>query len=199
MEQNILLIIFVIWGYFFGSIPFGYLITKIKNIDIRKEGSGNIGATNVSRVLGFKYAVLVGVLDITKAVIPIFVASRYIVNEWYMALIVISPVIGHIFSCWLNFKGGKAVSTIFASIIWVLGWKYSLILLLVWVVALRTIKIMSLTNLIIVWVVPLLFWLQTHSIAYLTLGLIYIPIIYWTHRENIKRLREGTEKRIIKS
>ena len=199
MEQNILLIIFVIWGYFFGSIPFGYLITKIKNIDIRKEGSGNIGATNVSRVLGFKYAVLVGALDVTKAVIPIFVASRYIVNEWYMALIVISPVIGHIFSCWLNFKGGKAVSTIFASIIWVLGWKYSLILLLVWVVALRTIKIMSLTNLIIVWVVPLLFWLQTHSIAYLTLGLIYIPIIYWTHRENIKRLRGGTEKRIIKS
>ena len=199
MEQNILLIIFVIWGYFFGSIPFGYLITKLKNIDIRKEGSGNIGATNVSRVLGFKYAVLVGALDVTKAVIPIFVASRYIVNEWYMALIVISPVIGHIFSCWLNFKGGKAVSTIFASIIWVLGWKYSLILLLVWVVALRTIKIMSLTNLIIVWAVPLLFWLQTHSIAYLTLGLIYIPIIYWTHRENIKRLRGGTEKRIIKS
>ena len=199
MEQNILLIIFVLWGYFFGSIPFGYLITKLKNIDIRKEGSGNTGATNVSRVLGFKYAVLVGVLDITKAVIPIFVASRYIVNEWYMALVVISPVIGHIFSCWLNFKGGKAISTIFASIIWVLGWKYALILLLIWIVALRTIKIMSLTNLIIIWAIPLLFWLQTYSIAYLTLGLIYIPIVYWAHRENIKRLKEGTEKRIIKS
>ena len=199
MGQNILLIIFVIIGYLFGSIPFGYIITKLKSIDITKQGSGNTGATNVSRVLGFKYAVLVGALDISKAIVPIYIASRYITNEWQMALVVISPVIGHIFSPWLNFRGGKAVSTIFASIIWVIGWKYALILLLIWVILLRTIKIMSLTNLIIIWFIPLLFWFQNHSFVYLTLGLIYIPIIYWTHRENIERLKRGTEKKIIKS
>lgn len=199
MDQSILLIIFILLGYFLGSIPFGYVITKLKNIDIRKQGSGNTGATNVSRVLGFKYAVLVGTLDVLKAVIPIYIASRYITNEWYMALVVISPVFGHIFSPWLNFRGGKAISTIFASIIWVLGWKYSLILFLVWVIFLRTIKIMSLTNLIIIWFIPLLFWLQTHSFVYLTLGIIYIPIVCWTHRENIERLKQGTEKKIIKS
>jgi len=194
-----LLVIFVTLGYFFGSIPFGYIITKLKGSDITKQGSGNIGATNVSRVLGFKYAVLVGALDVIKAIIPIYIASRYITNEWYMAAVVISPVFGHIFSVWLKFKGGKAISSVFASIIWVLGWKYSLILFLGWIVFLRTIKIMSLTNLIIILFIPLLFWLQTHSFAYLTLGLLYIPIVYWTHRENIKRLRNGTEKKIIKS
>lgn len=198
MEQNILLIFFVVLGYLLGSIPFGYVIAKIKHIDITKQGSGNTGATNVSRVLGFKYAILVGILDIAKAVLPIYIASRYITNDWYMALMVISPVVGHIFSIWLNFKGGKAISTIFASIIWVLGWKYSLLFLLVWVVLLKTIKIMSLTNLIVVLTLPLLFWLQTHSSAYLTLGIIYIPIVYWTHRENIQRLRKGTESKIIK-
>jgi glycerol-3-phosphate acyltransferase PlsY len=110
----------------------------------------------------------------------------------------IAPIIGHMFPVWLKFKGGKAVSTIFASIIIVLGWMYSLILLLIWVIMLRTIKIMSLTNLIIIWFIPLIFWHQTHSLAYLTLGLIYVPLLYWAHRENIKRLKEGTEKRIIK-
>ncbi|MFA5714137.1 MAG: glycerol-3-phosphate 1-O-acyltransferase PlsY [Candidatus Paceibacterota bacterium] len=199
MEQYILLIIFIVLGYLFGSIPFGYIISKSKKIDITKQGSGNIGATNVSRVLGFKYAFLVGALDILKAVLPIYIASRYITNEWYMALVAISPIIGHIFSVWLNFKGGKAISTIFASIIWIIGWKYALILLLVWIVALRTIKIMSLTNLIIIWFIPLLFWFQTHSFAYLTISLFYILIVYWTHRENIQRLKKGTEKKIIKS
>lgn len=199
MDQNILLVIFIVLGYFFGSIPFGYIITKLKGSDITKQGSGNIGGTNVYRVLGFKYAVLVGALDVAKAVVPIYVASQYITNEWYMAAIVISPALGHIFSFWLKFRGGKAVSTVFASIIWVLGWKYSLILLLCWIVFLRIVKIMSLTNLIVILFVPILFWLKTHSYAYLTLGLIYIPILYWTHRENIKRLKEGTEKRIIKS
>jgi glycerol-3-phosphate acyltransferase PlsY len=198
MDQNILLIMFIIIGYLFGSVPFGWVIAKLKKIDIQKQGSGNIGATNVSRVLGFKYAVLVGILDVSKAVIPALIAKYYLTNDWFVAMAMIAPIIGHMFPVWLKFKGGKAVSTIFASIIIVLGWMYSLILLLIWVIMLRTIKIMSLTNLIIIWFIPLIFWHQTHSLAYLTLGLIYVPLLYWAHRENIKRLKEGTEKRIIK-
>jgi len=199
MDENILLVIFIILGYFFGSIPFGYIITKLKGTDITKQGSGNIGGTNVYRVLGFKYAVLVGLLDVIKAIIPIYIASLYITNEWYMVLVILSPAFGHMFSPWLKFKGGKAVSTVFASFVWILGWQYSLVLLLVWAISLRMIKIMSLTNLIVIWFIPLLFWIKTQSYAYLTLGLIYIPILYWAHRANIKRLREGTEKKIIKS
>ncbi|MFA5431483.1 MAG: glycerol-3-phosphate 1-O-acyltransferase PlsY [Candidatus Paceibacterota bacterium] len=199
MNQNILLIIFITLGYFFGSIPFGYIIAKFKGINIQKQGSGNTGATNVSRVLGFKYAILVGLLDVLKVIIPIIIAKYYLLNEWYISLVIIATIMGHLFPIWLKFKGGKAVSSIFASMFIIIGWQYSLIFFLVWVIILRMIKIMSLTNLIVIWFIPLLFWLFTGSIAYLSLGLLYIPILYWAHRENIKRLKEGTEKRIIKS
>jgi len=194
-----MLVIFIILGYLFGSIPFGYIIAKIKRINIQKQGSGNIGATNVSRVLGFKYAVLVGLLDILKVVLPAVIAKYYLVNnDWYVCLAILAPVLGHLFPVWLKFKGGKAVSGVFASMVVIIGWQYSLVFLLAWIILLRSIKIMSLTNLVIVWFVPLSLWLNTHSIAYLSLGLLYIPILYWAHRENIKRLKEGTEKRIIK-
>ncbi|MFA5432651.1 MAG: glycerol-3-phosphate 1-O-acyltransferase PlsY [Candidatus Paceibacterota bacterium] len=199
MDQNILLVIFIILGYFFGSIPFGFIISKIKNIDIQKQGSGNIGATNVSRVLGFKYAILVGLLDILKVVFPAILAKQYLNNDWYICLAILAPILGHLFPVWLKFKGGKAVSGVFASMVVIIGWQYSLLFFLVWVIMLKIVKIMSLTNLIIIWFVPLLFWLFTHSIAYTCLGLLYVPILYWAHRENIKRLRAGKEKRIIKS
>ena len=198
MDQNILLVIFVILGYLSGTIPFGYVIAKLKHIDIQKQGSGNIGATNVSRVLGFKYALLVGLLDILKVVVPAIIAKQFLTNDWYICLAILAPVLGHLFPVWLKFKGGKAVSGVFASMVVIIGWQYSLVFLLVWAILLKLIKIMSLTNLIIIWIVPLLLWINTHSLAYLSLGLLYIPILYWAHRENIKRLREGTEKKIIK-
>ena len=198
MDQYSLLILFLLLAYFLGSIPFGYLISKIKKIDIRKQGSGNIGATNVSRVLGFKYALLVGFLDILKAFLPIYIASHFISNEWHLALIMLASVLGHVFTFWLKFKGGKAVSTIFASILFILGWKYSLLFIISWAIGLRLINFMSLTNLIIILLLPILFWIQTQSLAYLVLSFVYIIIIYWAHRENIKRLLKGTENRLFK-
>ena len=198
MDQNIMLVIFIVLGYLSGSIPFGYIIAKLKHIDIQKQGSGNIGATNVSRALGFKYALLVGLLDILKVVLPAIIAKQYLINDWYICLAILAPVLGHLFPVWLNFKGGKAVSGVFASMVVIIGWQYSLVFLLVWAILLKLIKIMSLTNLIIIWIVPLLLWVNTHSVAYLCLGLLYIPMLFWAHRENIKRLRAGTEKRIIK-
>lgn len=197
MEQYILLLIFIALGYLCGSIPFGYIISKIKKIDITKQGSGNIGATNVSRALGFKYAFLVAFLDVSKALLPIYIAGHYISNEWFMVLVIISTSIGHIFPVWLKFKGGKAVSTVFASILYILNWK-AFVFLAFWVIMLKLIKIMSLTNLIIILLIPILFWLESYSIPYLMLGIIYVLIIYWAHRENIKRLLKGEEKRIVK-
>ena len=198
MDQNILSILLIVLGYFSGSIPFGYIIARLKNVDIQKQGSGNIGGTNVYRSMGIGYAVLVAALDVAKVLLPSLLAMHYLVNEWMVSLVVLVSVLGHIFPAWLKFKGGKAVSGVFASMIAVIGWQYSLVLLLIWAVLLRTIKIMSLTNLILVWFIPLLIYFITHSIPFTVLGLAYVPILYWSHRENIKRLREGTEKRIIK-
>ncbi|MFA5368396.1 MAG: glycerol-3-phosphate 1-O-acyltransferase PlsY [Candidatus Paceibacterota bacterium] len=198
MQNLLILLILILLGYLSGSIPFGYLISKTKNIDIRKQGSGNIGATNVSRFLGLKYAILVGILDIAKAVLPIYIGSLFFQPGWELALISIAPVMGHLFPVWLKFKGGKAVSVIFASIIMVMGWQYSLILLGIWIISLFLIKIMSLTNIIIFIIVPFIFWHQTHSYIYVALGIFYVLIIWWAHRENIKRLIAGTEPKLIK-
>ncbi len=197
MQEYIILFFFIITGYLLGSIPFGYIIAKKKNIDITKQGSGNIGATNVSRSLGPKYALLVAVLDILKALLPMYIASYYISNDWHMLFVIIAPMIGHIFPIWLNFKGGKAVSTVFAAIFYIAGWK-ALPFLVIWAIMLKLIKIMSLTNLIIILFVPIWFWIETHSLPYLYLGLFCVIMIYWTHRENIKRLIEGNEKKIVK-
>jgi len=193
-----LLIVFTIIGYLSGSIPFGYLISKLKNIDIRKKGSGNIGGTNVGRTLGFKYGLLVGILDVSKALLPIYMASKYLFQPWQMVIILIAPVIGHMFPLWLKFKGGKGVSTVAATLFYIMGIKYSLIFIGLWIIMLFIIKIMSLTNLIIVLFLPILFWYKTKSIAYLILSFIYIILIWWAHRENIKRLKQGTESKLFK-
>ncbi|GMX58905.1 MAG: glycerol-3-phosphate 1-O-acyltransferase PlsY [Candidatus Microsyncoccus archaeolyticus] len=193
-----LFIFFIVLGYLCGSIPFGYIIGKLKNIDVRKKGSGNIGGTNVARTLGFKYGILVGILDVSKAILPIYIASMYLpIYSWQMAIVSISPVIGHIFPIWLKFKGGKGVSTVAATLFMILGLKYSLIFLGLWILMLLIIRIMSLTNLIIVLTLPFLFWSKTHSDAYLILSFLYIILIWWAHRENIKRLKQGIEPKLF--
>lgn len=197
-NQTLLFIFFIIFAYLCGSIPFGYIIGKIKNVDVRKKGSGNIGGTNVARTLGFKYGILVGILDVSKAVLPIYIASMYLpLYGWQMAIISICPVIGHIFPIWLKFKGGKGVSTVAATLFMILCLKYSLIFLGLWILMLLIIRIMSLTNLIIVLSLPFLFWSKTHSNAYLILSFLYIILIWWAHRENIKRLKQGIEPKLF--
>jgi acyl phosphate:glycerol-3-phosphate acyltransferase len=198
MNQTILLILFVLLGYLSGSIPFGYLIGKLKKVDVRKQGSGATGGTNVARTIGFQYGILVGILDISKAIIPIYIATFYLTQNWQMALVSISPVIGHVFPIWLNFKGGKGVSTVAATLFMILGLRYSLMFLGLWALMVLIINKMSLTNLIIVFSLPVLFWYRTHSISYLILSFLYIIIIWWAHRENIQRLRQGTEPKLFK-
>ncbi|MFA5013092.1 MAG: glycerol-3-phosphate 1-O-acyltransferase PlsY [Candidatus Paceibacterota bacterium] len=203
LSNQTLLIVLIFFGYLLGSIPFGYLVGKIKNVDIRKKGSGATGATNVSRTVGFKYAILVAALDIAKAVLPIYIGSRFFNPSWnadpgwQMALISIAPVLGHIFPVWLKFKGGKGVSVIFACIIMVMGWQYSLVLFVLWLALLLLIKTMSLTNILIFPILPFLFWFRTHSWVYVWLGVFYVLLIWWAHRENIKRIRQGTEPKTI--
>ena len=101
----------IIFGYLLGSIPFGYLISKTKGIDIRKVGSGAIGGTNVTRALGLKYGLLVAILDLLKGAIPVYLAIKFLVSDWQIVTVAISPVLGHIFPVWLGFKGGKGVAT----------------------------------------------------------------------------------------
>ncbi|HUW72067.1 MAG TPA: glycerol-3-phosphate 1-O-acyltransferase PlsY [Candidatus Humimicrobiaceae bacterium] len=190
MLNSALLIIF---GYLLGSIPWGFLISKFKGVDIKKVGSGNIGGTNVVRGLGLKWGLLVGVLDVLKGVIPIFLATKFLFLDWQIAPVAIASVLGHIFPVWLNFKGGKGVATTVGVLFVLLGWQKFLILILIWLLILALFQIMSFTNLLLVSFLPLILWFNSFSLAYFILGLVLFALIWWTHRENIQRLREGRE------
>lgn len=184
----------VILGYLLGSIPFGLLISKLKGIDIRKVGSGNIGATNAIRALGKKWGLLVGVLDILKAIIPVYLATRiFHFADWQIVLVSISPVLGHIFPVWLKFKGGKGMATTIAILFLLLDWKILLGWLFLWLLVLIITQIMSFTNLLMVSFLPLALWYSSFSVFYFILGITLFILIWWAHRENLKRIKEGIE------
>jgi glycerol-3-phosphate acyltransferase PlsY len=187
------LILLIIFGYLLGSIPWGLLISKLKGVDIRKVGSGNIGGANVVRGLGLKWGLLVGVLDVLKGVIPIFLATKFLSFDWQIASVAIAPVLGHIFPVWLNFRGGKGVATTVGVLFVLLEWPEILILLLIWLLILAIFRVMSFTSLLLVSFLPLILWFNSFSLAYFILGLLLFILIWWAHRENIQRLKEGKE------
>ncbi|MCX6760805.1 MAG: glycerol-3-phosphate 1-O-acyltransferase PlsY [Candidatus Nealsonbacteria bacterium] len=187
------LFLLLFFGYLLGSIPSGYLISKRKGVDIRKVGSGNIGGTNVSRAFGLKWGVIVGVLDIFKGVIPAYLAIHYLSSDWQMALVAVSPVLGHIFPVWIKFKGGKGVATSAGALFVLLGQKYVLILFLIWILTLLTVRVMSFASISMASFIPLMLWLDTRSLGYFALGFALAGLIFWAHRENIKRIKNQTE------
>ena len=191
MINNYLLLI--IFGYLLGSIPFGYLICKAKGIDIRKIGSGNIGGTNVIRALGLKWGLVTMVLDILKAVIPVYLATRILFLDWQIASVALTPILGHIFQVWLKFRGGKGMASTIAILFLLLDWKILLIWFFVWILVFAVFQIMSFTNLLMISFLPLAFWLSSFSLAYLILGWVLFFLIWWAHRENLKRIKEGIE------
>ncbi len=111
-------VLLILSGYLIGSIPFAVIISKIKNINIRKRGSKNPGAANVAHTLGFKFGLIVGLLDILKSAIPVFIVNRFLNIPLYVfVLFSISFILGHNYSIFLKFKGGKGVSTAMGVII----------------------------------------------------------------------------------
>ncbi|WP_456397299.1 glycerol-3-phosphate 1-O-acyltransferase PlsY [Desulfurobacterium sp.] len=111
MDNATLKVLIVVLSFLSGSIPFGYIIGKLKGVDVRKYGSGNIGATNVSRVLGKKIGLLVLILDAMKGAVPVLIVKAAGLPLHYQLLAALFTVLGHCFSPFLRFKGGKGVAT----------------------------------------------------------------------------------------
>ena len=184
--------IIIIFCYLLGSIPFGFLLTKIfLKKDIRNIGSGNIGATNVLRT-GYKligYSTLV--LDILKAIIPLIFIKIYYIDFIYVASLCI--FLGHVFPVWLKFKGGKGVATyigILCCINLYLGVSFGI----VWLITFFLFKYSSLSSLIGSLSVPIVnFFIFNDEIIFFFI--IMFVLIFYTHRENIKRLLNRTESK----
>ena len=184
------LILFI--SYLIGSIPFGFLLTKIfLNKDIREIGSGNIGATNALRT-GNKfigYATLT--LDILKAVIPVlFIKFNF---SEFLFTSSIAVFLGHVFPIWLKFKGGKGVAA-YVGILFCINIYLAIIFIIVWLVVFVISKYSSLASMMASLFVPLSSYFLLNDINYYFYIILFFLILI-THRENIKRLKNNTESK----
>jgi len=180
-------------GYLFGSIPFGLLLTRLAGKgDVREIGSGNIGATNVLRTGSRWLAALTLALDCLKATAAILIAQLLFGRE--MAAIAASgALIGHLYPVWLGFRGGKGVATLLG-ILLALLWPAALVYAAVWLFLLMTLRISSLAGMTAAATAPIVAYALNSSYVPLLLG--FALLVLWKHRENILRLRKGTEPRI---
>ena len=187
-------IITALVSYLFGSIPFGYLFTKILlKKDIRNVGSGNIGATNVLRTGNKLLGYLTLVLDIAKAVVPvIFIKLNYPDLVYISAL---CAFLGHLFPIWLKFKGGKGVAT-FVGILISINIYYALVFGTIWILTFLISKYSSLSSLFASISIPI--YLAIIDQGNIIFFIIMFVLIFYTHRENIKRLinKEETKSKI---
>jgi len=191
------LILWLIIAYFLGSIPFGLIIAKsVCNIDPRLDGSRNTGATNVARLCGTRYGIATLVFDVLKGMVPVLMASAWIESAFALSLVLLAAILGHIFSCFMGFKGGKAVATTVGAFLAVSPWGtiFSAALCLGTVALSGHVSMGSLT---LALALPV-FMVLTGNFAYVPVALIVMVILFWRHKENIYRLARGEENPWLK-
>ena len=187
-------IITILISYLFGSIPFGYLFTKILlKKDIRNVGSGNIGATNVLRTGNKSLGYLTLVLDIGKAIVPVIYIKLNYPDLVYVSAL--CAFLGHLFPIWLKFKGGKGVAT-FVGILISINIYYAVVFGVVWALTFLISKYSSLSSLFASISIPI--YLTIIDQDNIIFFIIMFVLIFYTHRENIKRLinKEETKSKI---
>ena len=179
-------------SYLMGSIPFGYILTKIfLKKDIREIGSGNIGATNALRTGNKSIGYFTLALDILKAIIPVIYVKIFYQDFLYIASL--CAFLGHVFPIWLKFKGGKGVAS-YVGILFSINILFGLIFAISWVVTFMFTKYSSLSSLIGSISIPayLLITGQTSNVIFF---IIMFVLIFFTHRENVKRLINKEESK----
>jgi glycerol-3-phosphate acyltransferase PlsY len=180
-------------GYLFGSVPFGLILTRLAGKgDVRDIGSGNIGATNVLRTGSKPLAALTLILDCLKATAAILLA-QYLFGVDIGPLAAAGAMIGHLYPVWLRFHGGKGVATLLGVLIALL-WPAALVYAAVWLFLLMTLRISSLAGMTAAITAPMIALALRPSYVPMLLG--FAVLVLWKHRENIFRLRKGTEPRI---
>jgi len=197
-------------SYLLGSIPFGYVAGKIRGIDIRKIGSGNIGATNVVRVIGKRYGYSVFVLDFLKGFGAVKISMSIATDarpEWaspeiFGIFAAIASVIGHSFPVWLKFRGGKGVATSAGALFGLIPLA-ALIGIVIWVLVFWFTRYVSVASVVAAATLPLVILIMTrlnqihgNALFYSSLGL--AAVVMWRHRSNFSRLMHGSEPRFTR-
>jgi glycerol-3-phosphate acyltransferase PlsY len=201
-------IVLALCAYLLGSIPTGYLVARAKGIDIRTVGSGNIGATNAFRVLGTPAGVFVLVVDALKGVaaclwltnllISVFgVHPDHVVTE--RAVAGFAAILGHTFTCWLHFKGGKGIATS-AGVYFAVAWPAAAIAVASWIIFFLSTRYVSVASIVAAVALPAGVWATIGSHHSIALGIATTALgamVIWKHRSNIARLKAGTENRVV--
>src|SRR4051812_25901438 len=184
----------ILVGYLFGSIPFGLLLTRFAGTqDLRSIGSGNIGATNVLRTGRKGLAAATLLCDMLKGTTAVLIAGTFGGAEAAM-LAGLAAFLGHLFPVWLKFKGGKGVA-VYIGVLLGLFWPAALVFCLVWLATAAISRYSSLAGLVASFVTPVFLWWFDHP-ALAALFVVLTLLVFWVHRENIRRLRAGTEGKI---
>lgn len=187
-------------SYLIGSIPTGYIIVKLfTGQDIRTVGSGSTGATNVKRVMGKNWFFVVMLLDALKGAIPVVLTALFATAFAGIGLLpvlaAICVILGHSKSVFLNFTGGKSVASGVGTLL-ALDWQAGLIIAAVWGVVTWVSRYVSLGSIVALALSPLIMWFLNAPPAYIGYAVIAAIYVIYLHRENIKRLREGTENKV---
>lgn len=183
----------ILISYLFGSIPSGYILTKyFSKIDITKEGSGNIGATNVLRSGSKRLAIFTLLLDASKGIIPIIIFYN---STFSLILAGLSSFIGHNYPIWLKFNGGKGIAT-YLGISFAVSLKLGLIFILIWLITALISKTSSISSLLTIFLIPFISLLILDEKLISLLFLILTSIAFYRHRSNIKRIINGNEPKI---
>jgi glycerol-3-phosphate acyltransferase PlsY len=189
-------IFIALFGYLLGSIPFGLILAKLfSQVDPRKMGSKNIGATNIFRTAGKTLGILTLIGDILKGVAPIWIATQWGLPDYWIAIAGASPFLGHIFPIFLGFKGGKGVATALGIYLvispFALVIECLLFLILVW-----KWRFISLGSMCCAATMPILIaFFRSDSRAYFILSVFIGALILYKHQSNISRLLQGTENK----
>jgi acyl phosphate:glycerol-3-phosphate acyltransferase len=181
-------------GYLLGSIPFGLVLTKLAGTqDLRSIGSGNIGATNVLRTGRKGLAAATLLCDMLKGTLAVVIAG-YFDGPNAAMLAALGAFLGHLFPVWLKFRGGKGVA-VYIGVLLGLFWPAALVFCLIWLATAFTSRYSSLSALVASFVTPIFLWWFGH-LALSSLFAVLTMLLFYMHRENIKRLQAGTEGRI---
>jgi acyl phosphate:glycerol-3-phosphate acyltransferase len=204
---SLIVLAFCALGYFFGSFPAGYIAGRLAGVDVRSHGSGNIGATNVLRVLGKRWGYPVFFIDAFKgfaAVRLTFFLMKHLpaaqpYTEYFAILTAVMCIVGHTFPVWLRFKGGKGVATSAGALFGLMPLAVPFIIL-IWVIIFETTRYVSVASIVAAISLPIvvglfLRWKFLEAPALFYFSIMIALLVLWRHRSNFSRLLNGTEQR----
>ncbi len=191
-------VIWIVLSFLVGAIPCGLIIAqKFCGIDPRTAGSYNVGSTNVARLCGKKWGARTLICDLLKGFVPVLIGQAFGDGAVYLSLVALAAILGHVYSPFLNFKGGKAVATTIGAFMALAFWPL-FFAVIVCLICIKMSGFVSLGSLALVVSLPI-FLLFGGYCSFIPLSLVVLALVVWTHRTNIQRLLSGTEKAWSKS